>query len=82
MFNDKKIPIEDPRPSKKDEKKNILILDEVDTFFGKDFYGNTYNPCKIIQGDNILAIIRLIWQNKKVKAEKLLYLVKESPHYA
>ena len=26
----------------------VLLVDEVDTFFSKDFYGNTYNPCKFI----------------------------------
>ncbi|XP_065095665.1 uncharacterized protein LOC135717490 [Ochlerotatus camptorhynchus] len=27
-----------------DSSKNILLLDEVDVFFTKEFYGNTYNP--------------------------------------
>jgi hypothetical protein len=49
----------------------------VDTFFGKDFYGNTYNPCKIIQEENIQKIIRFIWQNKMEKALKLMVMVKE-----
>ncbi|XP_065095223.1 uncharacterized protein LOC135717194 [Ochlerotatus camptorhynchus] len=27
-----------------DSSKNILLIDEVDVFFTKEFYGNTYNP--------------------------------------
>lgn len=58
----------DPSVTKKNKERNpgsrVLLVDEVDTFFSKDFYGNTYNPCTIIQNPNIVEIIKLIWERK------------------
>jgi hypothetical protein len=34
-------------------KNRILLIDEVDTFLSKYFYGNTYNPCTSIKNKNI-----------------------------
>jgi len=41
----------------------VLLVDEVDTFFSKDFYGNTYNPCAIIKNNLIIELIECIWKN-------------------
>lgn len=44
---------------KKKKKKNfkgnkVLLVDQVDTFFSKDFYGNTYNPGALLQNNDII----------------------------
>ena len=38
-------------PPEKISCGKVLLVYEVDTFFSKDFYGNTYNPCAIILND-------------------------------
>lgn len=36
----------------------------MDTFFSKDFYGNTYNPGTMFANENIVALIKFIWSKK------------------
>eukprot|EP00811_Abedinium_folium_P025753 NODE_369_length_3113_cov_12.063630.p1 GENE.NODE_369_length_3113_cov_12.063630~~NODE_369_length_3113_cov_12.063630.p1 ORF type:complete len:891 (+),score=154.29 NODE_369_length_3113_cov_12.063630:275-2947(+) len=39
----------------------ILLLDEVDMFFGKDFYGQTHNQIALLDAPEVTAILREIW---------------------
>lgn len=47
-----------------EHKKRALLIDEVDVFFGKDFYGNTYNPLASIQLELFLDLANHIWINR------------------
>jgi hypothetical protein len=42
----------------------VLLIDEVDTFLSRDFYGATYNPCTILHNENVNAILEYIWKNQ------------------
>lgn len=41
------------------------MIDEVDVFFSKDFYGNTYSPQAIIQNPSVIALLDLVWSMRK-----------------
>ena len=56
------------------KKETILLVDEVDVFFGKEFYGQTYNQVAHLQNDDITSLIRRIWNNKASKPS--LYSIK------
>ena len=56
----------------------ILLIDEVDVFFSKEFYGNVYTPSTIIRDPTIAALTNLIWQSRS----KLTYeLIKDSDEF-
>ncbi len=42
----------------------ILLIDEVDVFFSKDFYGNSYNPMLNLTDPTINALIHHIWKER------------------
>jgi hypothetical protein len=42
----------------------VLLIDEVDTFLSRDFYGATYNPSTILHNDHVNAILEYIWKNQ------------------
>ena len=48
-----KRPVRINSKAKKANDNKILLIDEVDTFFSKDLYGNTYNPITRITNNNI-----------------------------
>ncbi|KAL4480832.1 hypothetical protein ABPG72_001701 [Tetrahymena utriculariae] len=50
---------------KKIRNPRVLLVDEVDVFFQKDFYGNMYNPVARLQDENIQKLAELIWQSRK-----------------
>jgi len=52
-----------PRQSRKNRKR-ILLVDEVDVFFGLEFYGNTYNPASLFSNPDVYEILRFVWQNR------------------
>ena len=43
------------------ERKEILLVDEVDVFFGKEFYGTTYNQVVEFREPEIEEILKRIW---------------------
>ncbi|EFA77010.1 helicase [Heterostelium album PN500] len=43
----------------------ILLIDEVDVFFGDSFYGQTYNPGTSLQSASIIQLFEYIWKNRK-----------------
>lgn len=45
-------------------RERILLIDEVDVFFSRDFYGPTYNPSTRLQHATISSIMEYIWKNR------------------
>lgn len=45
----------------KNNRLEVLLIDEVDVFFGNDFYGQTYNPVATFKGPEISSILERIW---------------------
>jgi len=58
---------------------SILLIDEVDVFFSKDFYGKLYTPAASIRDPTITKLIDLIWSNKD--SNNHLVQVKETDEY-
>ena len=48
-------------------RPKILLIDEVDVFFSRDFYGNVYTPSASLKDPTITALINYIWQKRKSK---------------
>lgn len=48
-------------------QREVLLVDEVDVFFGKDFYGRTYNQVTTICTPEITALIKKIWKERSSK---------------
>ena len=46
-------------------RKEILLVDEVDVFFGANFYGQTYNQVTQIREPQIVSILNHIWNTNK-----------------
>eukprot|EP00759_Apiculatamorpha_spiralis_P009237 PhF_6_TR15962/c3_g1_i5/m.24898 len=57
--------------------KRVLLIDEVDVFFSKRFYGRTYNPCVTLKHPTINALIQAVFANRGKGA----YNVLTSPEY-
>lgn len=62
------------------KRLKILLIDEIDVFFNKDFYGNAYNPVARIRHDEFLELANYIWnQNQNQGLD--LSVVQGSPEY-
>lgn len=46
------------------EPKRIILIDEVDVFFSKDFYGNVYKPLAELKDPVIIGLFEHIWNNR------------------
>jgi hypothetical protein len=46
------------------QRPRVLLIDEVDVFFNKDFYGNLYTPIVNLRKASVTALADLIWQKK------------------
>ncbi|ETO08110.1 hypothetical protein RFI_29276 [Reticulomyxa filosa] len=76
-------------PGNDDEKKvsdvprvarsKVLLIDEVDVFFSKDFYGNCYSPAATLRHDIITKLIDFIWKKRELFLK--LENVKQSNEY-
>ncbi|CAF4742661.1 unnamed protein product, partial [Rotaria sp. Silwood2] len=49
------------------KRAKILLIDEVDVFFNKDFYGNVYTPSTTLRDPTITSLINFIWRERKSK---------------
>jgi len=49
-----------------EEKRRILLIDEVDFFFGEDFLGRTYPVALYYSNADVIAILKFIWENRSV----------------
>ena len=66
-----------------DERKEILLVDEVDVFFGNEFYGQTYNQVVEIREPEIEEILKKIWTSWSQCGRRLkLSDIKSMPEYA
>ncbi|CAF2963370.1 unnamed protein product [Rotaria sp. Silwood2] len=51
--------------SQRIERAKILLIDEVDIFFSRDFYGNVYTPSASLRDPTITSLISYIWTQRK-----------------
>jgi len=58
-------------------KSRILLIDEVDTFFSKDFYGALYTPSVLVKSKEISDLIKFIWNSKGPELD-LQFVMKSS----
>ena len=47
------------------KRVKILLIDEVDVFFSREFYGNLYTPSVSLRDPTIIALANYIWENRK-----------------
>jgi len=52
------------RPTDVEKRPMILVIDEVDVFFQKEFYGQLYTPVASLSNPSIMALIEYIWNNR------------------
>ncbi|ETO33241.1 hypothetical protein RFI_03866 [Reticulomyxa filosa] len=45
-------------------RSKILLVDEVDVFFNKDFYGKCYSPAATLRHDTITKLVDFIWKKR------------------
>ena len=60
-------------------RPKILLIDEVDVFFNKDFYGNVYTPASSLKDPVITALLDFIWKQKK--SSVTLEQIKATPEF-
>eukprot|EP01088_Endostelium_zonatum_P000651 TRINITY_DN108_c0_g1_i1.p1 TRINITY_DN108_c0_g1~~TRINITY_DN108_c0_g1_i1.p1 ORF type:complete len:2468 (-),score=279.40 TRINITY_DN108_c0_g1_i1:30-7379(-) len=56
----------EPMPKRPAAGDRVLLIDEVDDFFGPSFQGNHYNPVTLIQDENTFQLVRTIWRDRAV----------------
>jgi hypothetical protein len=51
----------------------VLLIDEVDVFFSKEFYGNVYTPSTDIKHPAVSSLIDYIWnkRNERIKINEV-----------
>lgn len=68
-------------PSK--TNRNLLLIDEVDVFFGENFYGQTYSPLLALRTPSIEELFRFLWEKKEefkmMDSEQALVKLKALP---
>ncbi|CAF1137415.1 unnamed protein product, partial [Didymodactylos carnosus] len=47
------------------KRAKILLIDEVDVFFSREFYGNVYTPSASLQDSSITSLVNSIWTQRK-----------------
>eukprot|EP00854_Cymbomonas_tetramitiformis_P004389 gene4389-5398_t len=69
-----------PRPSAMGE---ILLVDEVDVFFGQDFYSKSHNQMACLAEPEVAAILKAIWalREQAARPRRLLQTAKNLPEY-
>jgi len=68
-----------PTPSSTQEE--ILLVDEVDMFFGQDFYGQTHNQVALLDCQEVPLILATIWDSRTEPRGIVLEAVKKSAEY-
>ncbi|CAF4449380.1 unnamed protein product [Rotaria sp. Silwood2] len=61
------------------KRAKILLIDEVDVFFSRDFYGNIYTPAATLKDSTITSLVNCIWAWRKSKLN--LNKIKEIQQY-
>ncbi len=62
-------------------RDRVLLVDEVDVFFKRDFYGSLYRPTVIIQSDEFTTLVEFIWSQHTRDVTLTLSGVKKSEQY-
>jgi GTP-binding protein EngB required for normal cell division len=62
-------------------RPKILLIDEVDVFFNKDFYGNIYRPLVKLVDPSVTALIHYIWSIKDRSLDLKLGKIRNSAAY-
>ncbi len=57
----------------------VLLIDEVDVFFSKDFYGNKYNPSLNLMEESLSSMLRMIWNERG--SDLTVYQIKETKEF-
>ena len=65
-----------------DRDKKILLIDEVDVFFSKDFYGMVYSASSHFVNPQVEAIQRLVWKHRALTTREIIGRVKENEAYS
>ena len=66
-----------------EDRDEILLVDEVDVFFGNEFYGQTYNQVVEIREPEIQEILKKIWIAWNQGGRRLkLNDIKSMPEYS
>ena len=65
LFSTGNINKKDEHSLESDSKPKILLIDEVDVFFRRDFYGNFYQPGVKLCSPEIVAFIKYLWSIRK-----------------
>uniref|UniRef100_A0A7S4GCW1 SecA DEAD-like N-terminal domain-containing protein n=1 Tax=Eutreptiella gymnastica TaxID=73025 RepID=A0A7S4GCW1_9EUGL len=60
-----------------DRNQRILMIDEVDVFFTRRFYGNTYNAGALLRSPEAAAFIAYVWNNRSQQSEQDMMHSKE-----
>ena len=45
------------------EGASVLLIDEVDVFFEKDFYGSSYMPYANLRDEHVWGLVKLLWRH-------------------
>jgi hypothetical protein len=65
------------------ERKEVLLVDEVDVFFGSEFYGQTYNQVVEFREPEVAEILKRIWSAFDQGGRRLqLSDIKSMPEYS
>ena len=51
----------------RNKRPKILLIDEVDVFFSKNFYGAVYTPSASLRDPTITELVNMIWKERKSK---------------
>ena len=74
-------PVVELAPSLESTRPRILLVDEVDVFFKRDFYGSLYSPRLTIKDETITKLIDWIWEQHDSDENLNEYNVKRSEEY-
>jgi len=67
------------KKKEKNTRAKILLIDEVDVFFSREFYGNIYTPSINLQDPSITSLVNYIWTQRKSKLT--LTQIKQTDEY-
>ncbi|CAF1267204.1 unnamed protein product [Adineta steineri] len=59
-------------------RQKVLLIDEVDVFLSKKFYGGMYTPSFLLRDPSIKSLLDTLWNNRDLST---LNVVKDTPSY-
>jgi hypothetical protein len=60
----------------------VLLIDEVDVFFGTDFYGNAYNTGCTLKDSDVQSLMRHIWEKRDQEQKPTLAQLQTEREYS